>query len=325
MYQVAISHRLHEDGMAILERDADVVILDKKTPEITGGDVAGKDGIIIRIGTMDRKAILEADKLKVIGRPGVGVDNVDVKTATEAGIPVVVTPNANTLSVAEHTIACILALAKDIRYSDNELRKGRFEVRSRYKAMEIQSKTLGLIGFGHIGKETARLGKALGMEVLVYDPLMSRQNIESSGYAFSPDLENLLTVSDIVSIHVPLIDTTRNLIGGKELKMMKKEALLVNCSRGGIVNEEALYDALSSSAIAGAALDVFTREPPEKDNKLLSLENLIVTPHMAAQTREAAARMARMAAEGVLAVIRGEKWPHVTNPAAYEHERWKGR
>lgn len=322
MYKIAISHRLHEDGMAALEKEAVVTILDKKTPEITAADIGEQDGLIIRIGTIDRTAIEKSPALKAIGRPGVGVDNVDVRAATEAGIPVVVTPNANTLSVAEHTITLILAFAKDLLFQDREFRKGRFDVRSRYKAFEIEGKTLGLVGFGNIGREVGRLAKSLGMQVLVYDPVATRESVEASGHAYRASLEELLPESDVVSLHVPLVEKTRNLIGAEALRTMRKNALLVNCARGGVVDEEALFAALRDGVLAGAALDVFGMEPPDKRNPLFTLDNVVVTPHMAAQTREAASRMAVRAVRGVLAVIGGEKWPHVANPEAYKHPKW---
>ncbi len=251
----------HSDGMKILEKEAQVSVLDKKALEITREDITEQDGVIVRIGTMDRNAILESKRLKVIGRPGVGFDNIDVQAATEAGVLVVVTPNANTLSVAEHTIALILTFAKDIHYCDRAIRQGRFEVRSRYRAFEIQGKKIGLMGFGHIGRETARLSKALGMDVQVYDPLVPTADIEAIGYGGCDSLSDLLETSDIVSLHIPLNNETRNLIGRGELGIMKKDSLLVNCARGGTVDEDALREALETHGIAGAALDVFAREP----------------------------------------------------------------
>jgi len=324
MYKIAISHRLHDDGMAALEKEARITILDKKTPEITEADIAGQDGLIIRIGTIGRAVIERSQALKAIGRPGVGVANVDVKAATEAGIPVVVTPNANTLSVAEHTIALVLAFAKDLLFQDRELRKGRFEVRSRYKAFEIEGKTLGLVGFGNIGREVGRLAKGLGMRVLVYDPVVTIESVEACGHEYRASLEEVLSAADVVSLHVPLIEKTRNLIGAEALRSMKRSALLVNCARGGVVDEEALFEALRDGVVAGAALDVFGTEPPDKNDRLFTLDNVLVTPHMAAQTKEAASRMAVRAVQGVLAVVRGERWPHVVNPEAYTHPRWIG-
>ena len=323
MYKVAVTQKLHEDGLAVLEKESVVTNLDKKNPEVTTAEIAGQDGLIIRIGTIDRTVIETSPKLKVIGRPGVGYDNIDMEAATEAGILVVVTPGANTLSVAEHTVAMMMMFSKDILFCDRELRKGNFQARNRYKAFELDKKQLGLVGLGNIGKETARLAAGLGMSVSVYDPVISPGDIEDLGYTPVAELDDLLQFADIISIHVPLLDSTRNMLGKRELGLMKKCALLVNCSRGGIVDEEALYKALASGEIAGATIDVFSVEPPAEDNKLFALDNVILTPHMAAQTKEAVSRMATRCSEGVLAVLRGERWLHVVNPEAYEHSRWK--
>ncbi len=323
MVKVAVTQKLHEDGVAVIEKGGILINLDKKEPEITAEEIRDQDGLIIRIATIGRKAIQASPNLKVIGRPGVGYDNIDMDAATAAGILVVVTPGANTLSVAEHAVAMMMMFSKDILFCDRELRKGNFQVRNRYKAFELDKKQLGLIGLGNIGKETARLAAGLGMSVSVYDPVVPAEEIKAQGYTPVADLDDVFKLADILSIHVPFHDSTHNLIGELELGLMKRDALLVNCSRGGIVDEEALYDALISGEIAGAALDVFSVEPPSADNKLFSLDNVIVTPHMAAQTQEAVSRMASRCAEGVMAVIQGERWPYVVNPEAYEHPRWK--
>ncbi len=317
MFKVALTQRIHDDGMAILRREAEVTILNLKSPKIRAEDLFDKEGLIIRIGTLDRETILASSRLKVIGRTGVGYDNIDIKTATERGIPVVITPNANTLSVAEHTIALILTLSKDVVRSDKELRKGNFDVRNSFKAFEVTGKTLGIIGFGNIGKEVARLARALGMLIGVYDPVVQDYEVRAQGYEYFPSLHPLLEVSDIITLHVPLTAYTRNMIGKRELAMIKQGALIINCARGGVVDEEALYEALVSGHLGGAGLDVFGQEPPGS-HKLFSLETVVVTPHMAAQTREAASRMACMAAEGVLAILKGQRWPHVVNPEVFK-------
>lgn len=323
MKNVLISHRLHEDGMKVLEGKVNIIITNNGNPREIANELVEADGVIIRIGAMDRRAILAAPNLRVIGRPGIGVDNIDLKTATEKGIPVVITPGANTLSVAEHTVALIFAAAKDIRFSDAETRKGNFNVRSRYQAFELERKNLGLIGFGAIGQEVARLCQCLGMKVAVYDPFVNRETVNDLKLSYYETLDNLLRESDIVSIHTPLTDKTKNLISGRELEMMKAGALLINCSRGGVVDEVELIRVLSQKRIGGAALDVFADEPLPKDHPLFQLENVILTPHMAAQTQEAASRMATRAARGVLAVLNGQKWPDVANPDVYYHAIWK--
>lgn len=323
MKKVLISHRLHEDGMDVLNGKVNVIITNNGNPREIATELANADGVIIRIGEIDREAILAATNLRVIGRPGVGVDNIDLKTATEKGIPVVITPGANSLSVAEHTVALIFAVAKDIRFSDAETRKGNFSVRSSYKAFELVGKRLGLIGFGIIGREVGRLCRCLGMKVSVYDPFVKRQDLEETGLLYYEHLDELLQESDIISIHTPLTEKTRNLMGRRELEMMKPEAVLINCSRGGVIDEDELIRILMRNGIGGAALDVFADEPLPREHKLLNLENVILTPHMAAQTKEAASRMATRAAEGVLAVLNGQKWPDVANPDVYHHSIWK--
>jgi D-3-phosphoglycerate dehydrogenase len=323
MKNVVISQRLHEGGMKVLDGKVNIIIPDNGNPREIASELAIADGVIIRIGYLDREAIMSAQNLKVIGRPGVGVDNIDMAAATERGIPVVITPGANSLSVAEHTVGMIFAAAKEIRFSDTEMRKGNYNVRSRYKAFELLGKKLGLVGCGAIGREVGRLCSCLGMKVGVYDPFLKPEKAKEAGFEYYSQLNDLLEESDIISIHSPLTQETRGMIGEKEFNRMKPEAVLVNCARGEIIDEEALIKALDNNKIAGAALDVISVEPVPKDHRLLRYENVIFTPHMAAQTKEAASRMASMAAEGVLAVLNGEKWPYVANKEVYNHPIWK--
>lgn len=323
MNKVVITHRLHEAGMKLLDGKVDVVITNTGVPREMLPALADADGLIIRIGSIDKETMLAAENLKVIGRPGVGVDDVDVKAATELGIPVVVAPGANTLSVAEHALALIFAAAKDVLNSDRRTRAGDFGVRNSYKAFELAGKTLGLIGCGNIGRELARLAAAVGMEVVVYDPYVEAASVEQLGYIYEPAMERVLSCADVVSLHVPLTDKTRNLIGERELKLMKPTAVLINCARGGTVDEQALVKALKAGAIHSAGLDVFAAEPVKAGSPWAELDNVVVTPHMAGLTREAAAGVATLAAEGVLAVLGGQKWPHVANKDVYKHPRWR--
>jgi D-3-phosphoglycerate dehydrogenase len=322
MKNVVISHRLHEDGMNVLKNKVNTVITNNGNPREIRAELGDADGVIIRIGFMDREAIEAAPKLCVIGRPGVGVDNVDLKAATERGIPVVIAPGANTLSVAEHTVGLIFTIAKDIRFSDSETRKGNFNVRSSYNAIELAGRKLGLVGSGNIGFQVGRLCKAVDMQVGVYDPYIQAEKIEAADFSYYENIEDLLRESDFVSLHTPLTKQTQGLIGKKELGLMKSSAFLINCARGEVIDETELIHVLQEKKIAGAALDVFYDEPLPKDHALTTLENVILTPHMAAQTKEAASRMATMAAEGVLAVLNGEKWPYVANKEAYNHHIW---
>ncbi|CUH94601.1 hypothetical protein P22_0667 [Propionispora sp. 2/2-37] len=323
MKKVVLTHRLHDDGMAVLEQaNIKVAITNNGDPRAMLSELLDAEGLIIRIGSIDRKTMLAAKNLKVIGRPGVGVDDVDVETATELGIPVVIAPGANTRSVAEHAFAFMFAAAKDMLHSDRELRKGNFNIRSNYKAFEIFGKTLGLVGYGKIGSILAGMAAGVGMKIIVYDPYVKPEAITGQGFQYAADLSMILRKADVVSLHVPLTPKTKHLIGEAELKTMKSSAVLINCSRGGIIDEAALAKALEENRLHSAAVDVFSHEPVTADEPLFKYDNIIVSPHMAGQTKEAASGVATMAAEGVVAVMNGRRWQHVCNPQAYEHPRW---
>ena len=319
MAKVVISHRLHDDGMAVLEKaGVEVVITNSGDPKVMLPELKDADGVIIRIGSIDRETMEQCPNLKVIGRPGVGVDDVDVEAATELGIPVVIAPGANTRSVAEHAMAMMFACAKDMMRSDKEMRKGNFGIRSSYKAFELLGKTLGLIGYGHIGSVFADMAKGIGMNVIVYDPFVKKEAVEEKGYGYREDMRDVLKEADVVSLHTPLTPQTRNMIGEAELKLMKKDSILINCARGGIVDEEALNKALDENWIHSAGTDVVVHEPIDPADPIFSHDNIVVSPHMAGQTREAASGVATLAAEGTVAVINGEKWDKVCNPKAYD-------
>jgi len=324
--KVVITQPLHEDGNKIL-RDAglDIEVANAGEPEGYLPFVKDADGLIIRIGHIDRATMEKCPNLKVIGRPGVGVDNVDVKAATELGIPVVIAPGANSRSVAECAFTMMFAAAKDMVRADKETRKGNFKVRSEYKAYEILGKTLGLIGYGHIGSILANMSAAVGMKVMVYDPFVKPEVVEQQGYKYCKDIAPIIKEADVISVHVPLTNATRDLIAAKELGEMKKNAILINCARGGIINEADLYKTLKDHAIQAACLDVFAHEPVPADDPLLTLDNVIAYPHMAGQTREAASNVATGAARGVAAVLAGQKWKAVCNPDCYKHPRWAGK
>ena len=282
------------------------------------------DALIVRIAKCDGHVIENSPNLKVIGRTGVGYDTVDVKTASAHGIPVVITPGANNRSVAEHAVAMMFALSKNLIEGQTELCAGNWEIRGAKKAFELEGKTIGILGLGAIGRETAKICSGCGMKIAAYDPFMTRNQVEDCGAVFYEDYRELLRDSDVVSIHVPLTEQTKNMISGEELKLMKKTALLINCSRGGIIDEDQLVQALKNGIIAGAGTDVFCNEPPKADDPMLNCPNLIVSPHSAAQTREAVIKMAQMCVKGCLAVANGKKWPYVADKTVYEHPRWAG-
>lgn len=310
------------EGMELLDGVAQVYVADNQDPNNYLDQMADADALIVRIAKCDGHAIENSPNLKVIGRTGVGYDTVDVKKATQLGIPVVITPGANNRSVAEHAVAMMFALSKNLVEAQNEMCAGNWEIRGAKKAFELEGKTVGVIGMGAIGRETAKICQGCGMKVAGYDPFMSREKIEALGAEYYADYQELLKTADIITIHVPLTDDTRNMIAKEQLASMKKTALIINCSRGGIINEADLVQALKDGVIAGAGTDVYCNEPPKADDPLLNCPNLIVSPHSAAQTREAVIKMAQMCVKGCLAVCRGEKWPYVADKAVYDHPRW---
>ena len=311
------------EGLQMLDGVADVYVADNQDPNNYLDEMKDADALIVRIAKCDGHAIENSPNLKVIGRTGVGYDSVDVKTATAHGIPVVITPGANNRSVAEHAVAMMFALSKNLVEAQQEMCKGNWEIRGAKKAFELEGKTIGILGLGAIGRETAKICEGCGMKVAAYDPFLSKEQVEGYGAVYYENYKDLLKVSDVVSIHVPLTDETKNMISKKQLTEMKKTALIINCSRGGIINETDLVEALKAGEIAGAGTDVFCSEPPKTDDPLLNCPNLIVSPHSAAQTREAVIKMAQMCVKGCLAVAEGKKWPFVADKSVYDHEKWK--
>ena len=323
MSVVLLSHRLYEDGMQVLDQEATTVIANSSDLRNNLEQVREADGIVLRVGRIERELMASCPKLRVISRPGVGVDTVDVTAATELGIPVVVAPGTNLRSVAEHAVALIYTITKNVLESHLKTAAGDFGIRNKYAAVELAGKRIGIVGFGHIGKETARICKNNDMEVSVFDPFISPSVAEQLGYQYEVDLNRLLATCDVLSLHMPATNETKNMFGAPQFAAMKPGAFLVNCARGEIIDEDALYAALSSGHLASVAVDVMADEPMKPDNKLFSLPNFVATPHMAALTKESASRTSKLTAEGTLAVLRGERWPHVANPAAYEHPRWQ--
>lgn len=254
-------------------------------------------GLIIRSATKVTSDIIEAAKnLKVIGRAGSGLDNVDKVAATKKGIVVMNTPGGNTITTAEHTIALMFALARQIPQAVASMKEGKWD-KKRFMGIELYNKTLGVIGIGNIGKQVARRALALGMNVIGYDPYLSEENAIGLGIK-KVELSELFRVSDFITIHTPLTAETKNLINRKTIGMMKDGVRIINCARGGIVNESDLYEAIKSGKVGGAALDVFEKEPPG-ENPLLGLDNVICTPHLGASTKEAQENVAIAIAEQV--------------------------
>ncbi len=276
------------------------------------------DAVVAGLDEYTARVIEEAKSLKVIGRYGVGLDNVDLNAATEHGIIVTYTPGANTNAVAEHTFALIFSLVKNIPKLNEAGKRGIWARRGELNR-ELQGKVLGIIGLGRIGRAVARMAKAFDMRVIAYSPHAPKEEADKLGVQLVT-LEELLSNSDIVSIHTSLAPEKYHMIGGKELKLMKKTAYLVNTARGELIDENALVKALKNGEIAGAALDVLEKEPPPPDSELLSLDNIIITPHAASHTWEAVKRMGDMVTEDVIAVLRGMKPKYLANPEVLKKE-----
>ena len=270
------------------------------------------EGIIIRSRTRLTGRIIEKGRrLQVIGRAGIGVENIDLDTATRRGIAVVNAPSGNIISAAEHTLALLFALARNIPQAHMSLREGIWE-RERFIGREIRGKILGILGLGRIGSEVARRAKGLEMEIVAHDPFVSPEYAKSLGVRLV-GRDELFRISDFITVHLPLTDATRDSIGEREFSMMKEDAFFINTSRGEIVDEEALLRALDEGKIRGAALDVFREEPPRKDSPLLRHPKVIATPHLGASTEEAQRKVAREVAEQVLLVLEGKPARYVIN------------
>jgi D-3-phosphoglycerate dehydrogenase len=325
MSKILIDRPLHKEALQYLAEHAEVIEIYDDNRENIVTALKEVDGAICSAALKMRKEEIALGRnLKVIGRPGVGYDSVDIEAATAAGIPVVYAPDGPTESVAEHVIAMMLMLAKKINIVEKTFRhKGDFGIRTRVTGMELQGKTLGLIGAGRIGKRTSEIaGSGLGMHILIYDPYVT---IDSTTVTWNftqvNNVKTLLEKADVVSVHIPLTAKTRNFIGAEEFHLMKKTAFFINTARGGVIDEAALIRALDEGAIAGAGLDVFEKEPTDPDNPLLFMENTVVTPHMSSFTDEGKRKMGVTVVQGTLDVLAGKYPECIVNPEVWEKRR----
>jgi D-3-phosphoglycerate dehydrogenase len=311
MSKVLIIQPFHEDGMKLFEARPDVTyeVVDGTLEELSE-KIADADGVTIRTTPLPAEVLDRAQHLKVVSRHGVGYDNIDVDALTRRRIPLAIAADANATAVAEHTLYFMLALAKQgLRY-DRATREGRWAVRNSLEAVDLAGRRVLVMGFGRIGREVAKRCAAFGMAVMVYDPYVQANVIEAAGdYRSVPDFEAALPETDVLTVHMPLGADSRGLIGAAELAALPPHAFVINAARGGIIDEAALHDALTSGKIAGAGLDVFDREPPPDDHPLFALPNVILTPHSAGLSKEAAVRMAISTARNVLAGIDGKLDP----------------
>ncbi len=304
MPRILVADPLAEDGLERLRRAGEVTVVTKLGESELIQRIPEFDALVVRSETQVTAPVIEAGhRLRVVGRAGVGVDNIDVSAATRRGILVVNAPRGNIVAAAEHTMALLFSLARWVPQADASVKRGEW-TRSKFIGTEIRGKTLGVIGLGNVGSEVAKRAHGIEMEVIAYDPVVSVERAELFNVELVT-LDELLGRADFVTVHVPLVDSNRNLIGAEELSRMKPTARLINTARGGIVDEAALRAALESGRLAAAAADVFENEPPG-ENPLLGLPNFIATPHIGASTTEAQVSVAFDVAEEVAAVLAGD-------------------
>jgi D-3-phosphoglycerate dehydrogenase len=306
MIKVLITDKLAKEGIDLLNSmDGVEAVVKTGVKEDELAKIIGEyDGLIVRSDTkVTAKVLSSPGRLKGIARAGVGVDTIDVPAATRKGILVMNTPGGNTLSAAEHTMALILSMSRNVVAACNSLKSGAWD-RKKYMGNQLNNKVLGLIGLGRIGMAVAKMARGFNMKVLGYDPLAAPADADKLGVEVIDNLERIFREADYISVHVPKNPQTLNMIGAEQIKLMKPSVRLINCARGGIISEEALYNALAEKRIAGAALDVFSQEPPE-DKRFAGLDNCLVTPHLGASTEEAQIEVAVEAAEILVDAIKG--------------------
>ncbi|MCB1407407.1 MAG: hydroxyacid dehydrogenase [Rhodobacteraceae bacterium] len=308
MKNVTIIGKLHPAGLEILHRHGGLILSEFADPAvpIPPEKISEAHGLLIRTGTLTEADIRGATQLQIVSRHGVGCDNIPVDALSARGIPVAIVGPVNAISVAEQTIAMLLSMAKRITPYDLAVRQGNWEFRNSLAATEVSGKTLLLLGLGRIGTEVAKRARAFNMSILVYDPFLSEETVGMAGATKVTDWKALLGTVDVLSIHLPLSEATRNIIDADVLAAMKPTAIVLNAARGGLIDEQALFAALSGRMMAGGAgLDVFDHEPPRPDNPLLSLPNVVLSPHSAAMTEESARRMSEVSALNIIAGLEG--------------------
>lgn len=306
-HRVHVEQPIHEEALALLRENAEVSVgFGDQARQIDDALLAEVNAFLVRTKPLGAEVIDAAPRLRVIARHGVGVDNIAVEAAERRGVPVLITPRANLRSVAEHVFALALAVSRNLLLADHYVREGRFAERDSLVGRELFGATLGVIGLGRVGEEVARIGKdGFDMRVLGYDPFLSEEVMRSRGVEPAGSLDTLLPACDLVSVHVPLTGQTRGLLGRRELGFMPPDSILIQAARGGVVDEDALAEALRDGKLAGAGIDVFEEEPPPADHPLLQTERAVLSPHTAAHTSQAMRRMALDAARGILDVLRG--------------------
>lgn len=312
--KILVSDPVSTQGVEILQKEFTVDVKTKLPPEELIRIIPEYDALVVRSETKVTKAVIEAAvKLKAIGRAGVGVDNIDVEAATKKGIIVMNAPEGNTIAATEHTVAMMLALARNLPQAHGTLKQGQW-LRSKYMGVEVRGKTLGILGLGRIGSGVAKRAIALEMNILGYDPFISEERAAALGIKLA-SLDEIFSTADFITFHLPLNAETRNLVNKDVFAKMKKGVRLINCARGGVINEADLVEALQNGIVTGAALDVFEKEPCDPEHPILKLDNVVVTPHLGASTAEAQVGVAVDVAHGIIAALKGEPVSTAVNMA----------
>ena len=313
--KILITDSINQEGVDILnaEEGIEVVVDHSLKGEKLAEHIGSYHALITRSGTDVTAGILErAQNLKVIGRAGVGVDNVDIEAASRKGVIVLNAPTGNTLAATEHTLAMMLGAVRRLPFAHSSLEHGEWD-RKKFMGIQLYKKTLGIVGLGRIGSEVARRALSFDMNLIAYDPYIKREKAEKAGVELVENLDELFERSDIITFHVPLTDETTNMIGEREFGMMKDKVVLINCARGGIVDEHTLARSLESGKVSMAAVDVFSKEPLPKDSPLLGVPNLIITPHLGANTEEAQKNVSVIIAQQVINVLKGRSYENAVN------------
>lgn len=303
--KILVSDKLAKEGLEVLQKEAGITVemITDLTPEQLIAKIGEYDALVVRSSTQVTAEVIEAGtKLKAIGRAGVGIDNIDVKAATKKGIIVLNAPEGNTISTAEHTMAMILSLARKTPQACFTLKNGVWD-KNKFVGAELYNKTLGVVGLGRVGAAVAKRALAFEMKVLGYDPFINKERASAMGVELA-EVEDIFRQADFITFHTPLNDATRNLVNKDSIALMKPGVRLINCARGGIINEEDLVQAIEEGKVAGAALDVFCKEPC-KDHPVLRLDQVVVTPHLGASTKEAQINVAKDVAEQVIVALKG--------------------
>jgi D-3-phosphoglycerate dehydrogenase len=319
-FQVLVPDNLNKAGLDTLAAAGELSVNapGKMSRAQTLAAIPSAHALIVRSDTtVDAEMLAQAKNLKVVVRAGVGVDNIDLNECTARGIVVMNTPDANTVSAAEHTVALILALARHIPQADRSVRDGRWE-RKKFTGMELNGKTLGIIGFGRVGRAVAERVRCLGVNEIAYDPFVPEDIARHLGLSLVPRIDELFERADIISLHAVITDQTREIINAQAIAQMKDGVLIINTARGALIDNSDLAAALKNGKVAGAALDVYDVEPPSPDNPLLGLDNVVYTPHLGASTFEAQEAVGVEAANAVINALLKHRYDNVRNRAVLE-------